>query len=147
MRAQMKDFVGKEPPKRSPGASRSQRERHIEEVRERIRTKEWDGLTAGKLVALYWIVHKEVYECYPVELDKAVIWTRAMQAAGKMVNHHFDGDVQRALTFMRWVWHEEERIEEWRKRSGAHGSISWKNQFYHDYLITKWRQAAARRRR
>lgn len=137
-------FVGPARPKKSAGSSRK---RHIAEVAERMESKSWDGLTAGKLVALYWLCHERVYGTVPIELDKASTWEMAMKGAGLMVKQHFDGDVQGAVTFMRWVWTREQEYEDWRRKNNKHGRrITWQNQFRHDHLISDWRAAAMRAR-
>lgn len=138
----MDAFLGPTPRKRSAGTLRT---KHIAEVRDRWKRKEWDGMTAGKLVALYWLCHEEVYGVVPAEIDKANIWATAMMAAGSMVKRHFDDDIERAITFMRWVWTREQGREKWRRENKRDGQrINWKNQFSQDYLITDWRAAAMR---
>ena len=135
-------FLGPTPRKRSAGSLRA---KHIEEVRERWKRKEWDGMTPGKLVALYWLCHEEVYGVVPVEIDKTGVWETAMKVAGSMVKRHFDNDIERAITFMRWVWTRERGRERWRRENKRDGQrINWKNQFSQDYLITDWRAAAMR---
>jgi len=138
-------FVG---PPRSRKSAAPRRKQHIEEMTERMKRKSWEGITPGKLVALYWLCHQRVYGVVPAELDKAPTWRSAMQGAGSMVKRHFDGDVQRAIIFMRWVWTQEQSREEWRRANNKSGGrrISWQNQFHHDYLISDWRAAAMRAR-
>lgn len=140
-------FVGSPSKRKSsrPSAG-SRRKQYIEEVRERMKRKNWEGMTAGKLVALYWLCHERVYGVTPVEIDKASTWTSAMKQAGSMVQKHFDGDVDRAITFMRWCWTRELEREKWRRDNGKEGRrLSWQNQFIHHHLITDWRAAAMRR--
>ena len=140
--ARMDAFVGKTPRKRSSGVLRK---KHIEEVRERMNRKDWDGMTAGKLVALYWLCHEQAYGVAPLELDRTTTWETAMKVAGSMVKRHFDDDMERAITFMRWVWTREKGREKWRRDNKRDGQrINWKNQFSQDYLITDWRAAAMR---
>ncbi len=135
-------FLGPTPRKRSAGSLRA---KHIEEVRERWKRKEWDGMTPGKLVALYWLCHDKVYGLVQVGIDKTCVWETAMKVAGSMVKRHFDNDIERAITFMRWVWTRERGRERWRRENKRDGQrINWKNQFSQDYLITDWRAAAMR---
>lgn len=143
--ADIDKFLGKAPRKRSAG---SLRKKHIEEVAERMRRKDWDGMTPGKLVALYWICHEMVYGHPPVEIDKVSAWEIAMKAAGSMVRRHFDGDIERAITFMRWVWTREQEREKWRRENKRDGQrLTWRNQFTQDFLISDWLTAGERRRR
>lgn len=141
--ANLDAFLGPAPVKRSSGTLRS---KHIVEVRDRMNRKHWDGMTPGKLVALYWLCHEKVYGVVPVEIDRATQWEIVMKVAGSMVKRHFDGDMERAITFMRWVWTREQGREQWRRENQRDGQrINWRNQFSHDFLITDWRAAGMRK--
>lgn len=139
-------FVGpvKKGRKKSPG---SHRKAHIEQVTDMVKHRDYADMTPGRLVALYWLCHERVYGVAPTELNTAAAWNRAMKSAGKMVAEHFDGDVQRAVVFMRWVWNDERRKEEWRRANKRNGRrITWQGQFVRDYLITDWRASVMRAR-
>lgn len=143
--ARIEAFVGPATKRKSRPSAGARRQEHIVEVRDRIKRNDWDGLTPGKLVALYWVCHERVYDTTPVEIDKASTWTIVMKHAGTMVARHFDGEMDRAITFMRWVWTREREREQWRRSNGKQGRrITWQNQFVHDHLISDWRAAAAR---
>jgi hypothetical protein len=139
----MDDFCGPAPKRRSsPGSARK---RHIAEVKERLPKKDWKGMTPEKLVALYWVCHEQVYGMPPVELDRPRMWTGAMSAAKRMVRDHFDDDMDKAMSFMKWVWNREQEIEEWRRRKNKVGRrIKWRTLFVYDELITDWRAAMMR---
>ncbi len=144
--ASLEGFLGSAKPRKRASAG-TRRNDYIAEVRTRMQTKDWTGMTAGKLVALYWLCHERVYGTPPVELNKAKIWEMAMMAAGTMVRDHFDGDVQVAIRFMRWVWTREQSREDWRRKNNTTTGrrISWHNQFKHHYLVTDWRTEKVRR--
>ncbi len=145
-KAAMDAFTGPPTTKRNRASTGSRRKQYIEEVRDRMARKDWSGVTPGKLVALYWCCHEKVYGVVPVELDKASTWETAMKRAGLMVKQHFDNDMERAITFMRWTWTREAEREEWRRANTKQGRrITWQNQFIHDHLITDWRAEAMRR--
>ncbi len=140
----MAAFVGGPRKRRNAGSNRAQ---HISEVCERIARGHWAEMTAGRLVALYWIMHEKIYGITPTELNKAAAWERAMKSAGKMVKDNFDGDVGQAVQFMRWVWTEAMRKEKWARDNEKNvRRITWQNQFMHDYLITDWRASEMRKR-
>ena len=140
--ARMDAMLGPAPKKRS---SCTLRTKHIAEVRERMLRKEWNGRTPGKMVAMYWLCHEKVYGVPPLELNKTTAWQTAMKMAGGMVKRHFDDDMERAITFMRWVWTSEAEREKRRRENKRDGQrLNWKNQFSQDYLITDWRAAAMR---
>lgn len=151
--ARMEAFVGKpnvrkaaereNKRRRTPGARRHET---IEKVRERMRARDWTGeITATQLVALYWLCHEHVYGTPPIELDKVGLWNRVCMLAATMVKTHFDGDYDRAIVFMRWVWAKEQGKEKWaRENKKETRRISWQNQFVHGHLITSWRTAGIR---
>ena len=143
----MQSFIGsasKRKKRRYPGSNRAT---HIAEVRERITRQNWKDMKVGRLVALYWICHEKIYGVVPAEIDKTAVWEQVMKAAGGMVKNEFDGDMQQAIEFMRWVWTDEARKENWRRANHKPaGRIKWQNQFLHGYLISDWRAAVMRRR-
>lgn len=149
-------FIGT-PRKRQIVAKRSKKTRetpgmrrktYIADVEKRIVSQDWTGATPGILVALYWTCHVKVYGIEPTELDTATTWTIAMKAAGKLVSQHFDGDIDTAIKFMRWVWTRERAKEAWARREGVSRSrITWVTQFCKAvYLVNDWRADKVRRR-
>jgi len=121
----------------SPGARRKQ---YIAEVERRIAEQDWAGTKPGLLVALYWSCHVKVYGVVPAELDSASTWTTAMKAAGNLVNFQFNGNVQTAIAFMRWLWTREQGREQWRRKNQFSGSrITWVRQFCRYESVSDWR--------
>lgn len=140
------NFIGdvhKKRPKKQPGARRQE---YIADVEDRIKRQDWSNVTVAMLVALYWVCHIKIYGCEPAELDSANTFTNAMKCAGKMVKEQFDGDLQKAVNFMRWVWTRERDREDWRRRNNVAGGrrITWQQQFIYLGLVTDWRAAKAR---
>lgn len=134
----MKRFIGSggAKRKRNPG---SYRKAHIEDVRARVASGDWTDLQPSRLVALYWYCHEAVYGVTPVELDSASQWKTAMMQAANMVKRKFDGDVPRAIVFMRWLWAREREREKWRRDNGRHGRrINWRQQFVYGDFVTEW---------
>ncbi len=139
--ARIDSFLGKTPPKVSPGA-KNRRARYIDDVRACQKRRDWEGMSPAKLVALYWIAHKTVYGFAPLEIDKPKPWERATMAAAAMVRRHFNGDINRAIQFMQWVWKREKyKVKKLKEQTGTDDvgrRITWANQFSHDYLISDW---------
>lgn len=129
--------------KPNPGARRRQ---YIEEARQRAAAQDWKGATSGMLVALYWVCHVKVYGTEPSELDSAATWTKAMKAAGSLVKVQFDGDVQVAIKFMRWLWTREASREQWRKANNTGGRrITWIQNFCYVSFVSDWRTEKVRK--
>jgi hypothetical protein len=141
---------------RSKATPSSQRKQQILAIEQRIESQKtarteaereacWQGVTAGQLVALYWVCHVKLYGVAPAELEAATTWSNAMKCAGSMVAKQFDGDVQRAVHFMRWTWLREREREEWRKARKIDGKrLTWQQQFIYLNLVTDWRAAKVR---
>jgi len=133
--------------KRSKPSAGANRKDHIADVQRRWRENDWKGMTPGYLVALYWVCHVAVYGTEPLELDKATVWTQAMKSAGALVKKHFDGDVDLAVCFMRWVWTRERDREDWRRRNNVSSNrITWVRQFCYETLVSDWRTEKVRQR-
>lgn len=134
--------VNKPRRKASPG---SKRKEHIAAIEDRIKRQDWNNVPVAQLVALYWVCHVKIYGVPPAELDSAAAWALAMKRAGLLVQKEFEGDVQRAVNFMRWVWTREREREEWRKTNKIDGRrITWQQQFIGLTLVTDWRAAKVR---
>lgn len=129
--------------KPNPGSSRRL---HIEDVERRIREQDWSGATAKTLVGLYWTCHVKVYGVTPIELDNAITWQQAMKCAGTLVKRHFDGDVQAAIKFMRWLWTREASKMQWAQKQGfTPNRITWNRQFAQSNYVTDYRAEKLRR--
>lgn len=149
-------FLGKpkKPRANNPGSRRKQ---YIEAMEKRVDSQKqahtdlerdavWADMTAGQLVALYWVCHHRLYGVVPGEIDTAAGWSRAMKAAGSMVKNQFEGNVQLAVRFMRWCWHREREREEWRRKNKVPGKrIIWQQQFLWPSLVSDWRAEKVRR--
>lgn len=142
---------------RSKATPSSQRKSQIEAIDRRIELQKqaatdrereacWDGVTAGQLIALYWVCHVKLYGVEPAELSDATTWSNAMKCAGNLVKLQFEGDVQRAVHYMRWLWTREREREEWRRSNRVEGKrLTWQACFVYKNNITDWRAAKVRR--
>lgn len=134
--------------KRSKPHPGQRRKQQIAEIERRIAAKDWDGMTSGLLVALYWTCHRKTYGVEPAELNTASTWTKAMKSAGKLVIDQFDGDVDLAIKFMRWLWTREQSREQWASKNGIDRSrITWIRQFCRVENVSDWRADKVRRER
>lgn len=139
------NFIGDVNKTRSKSSPGTRRKDYIAEVESRIARQDWNNVNVGLLVAIYWVCHVKIYGTPPAELDSASAWTNAMKCAGLLVQQQFDGDVQKAVNFLRWVWTREREREEWRKKNDVPTKrISWQQQFIYKTLVTDWRAAKFR---
>lgn len=107
---------------------------------------EWEGATGGHLVALYDKFHSTVYGVAS-DLDRKG-WMYATSAADRMVLRDFEASPANAVRFMRWLWKEEARREEWRRENHRDGRrIGWRLQFCFGTLIADYRVHVARQGR
>lgn len=122
---------------------------YVEEATRRANSGDWDGLdektTPHLLVALYLVCHARVYGVKPVELN-ADFFAASMMAR-KQLTVAFDGDIHKAVEFLRWTWDKERRKEKWMTEQGFDGKrIGWRLQFGHESrLLTDYRHAMARK--
>lgn len=86
------------------------------EVEAMIDTDNWDGVTSRHLVALYDVMHTEVYGVEPGELGPAERHNAAMMAAN-LTKREFGGDFKKTVEFMRWAWGREAESEKWRREN------------------------------
>lgn len=87
------------------------------EVEAMMKTGEWKEAGARHLVALYAVLHQEVYGVEALELTPSACYLATLQA-GMLVKKHFGGDIVVAVEFMKWVWEREQGLEAWRKSVG-----------------------------
>ncbi len=132
--------VGREPARRRDSGAHFQAapmRRVKDDVAERCASGEWEGATPRHLVALYEVLHQDVYgveasDMTPRERQQAAL------AAGRVVKDEFDGDVAAAVELIRWAWKREEGREKWRRENGRSGSrLGWRLLF--GAMLVDWR--------
>lgn len=102
---------------RSKSIGASQFGRARVEVETMIETGNWAGVTARHLVALYDLMHEQVYDVAPADLGPAERYNAVMMAAN-LTKREFSGDYEKAMEFMRWAWTREMKNEKWRRENG-----------------------------
>lgn len=121
-------------------------ERSCVEVRSMIDSDRWDGVGATHLVALYGIMHAEVYGVECIELGPQERYNATMMAAN-MVKRIFDGSYIEAVNFMRWAWEREANTEKWRRENGRTAArrigarLMFSGSMVTDYLLEKRRRS------
>ena len=115
------------------------------EVAEMNATNDWSTATGKHFVALYEQLHTRIYGAPPAELE-AVGFFGAVSSADKMLRDEFEGDPQRMIDFMRWVWVRERESEKRRAANGTDGRrLTWRLQFAGRHVLTDYRVALARK--
>ncbi len=101
--------------RRSTTVPAARYERIVDETREMMRTRRWDGCAARHLVALYDLLHEETYgvDACLTSADRH----RAQLLFGGFVKRVFDGEVTEAIVYFFWAWREEKRKETWRREN------------------------------
>lgn len=92
-------------------------DRSRSEVLAMIETGEWESVGASHLVALYDVMHEEIYGVKCAELGPEARYN-AMMMAAQLTKREFGGDYEKAVEFMRWAWNREARDEKWRVENG-----------------------------
>lgn len=146
MQALMGDYAKKQERKksRSKTIAASQFGRTRVEVETMIDLDDWSGATARHLVALYDIMHAEVYGVACAELGPAERYNATMMAAN-LTKREFSGDYTKAVEFMRWAWAREAETEKWRRDHGkTHARRIGARLMFGGSLLTDYRVFLAR---
>lgn len=116
------------------------------EVEAMIESDDWSGATARHLVALYDVMHTEVYGVECAELGPAERYNATMMAAN-LTKREFSGDYTKAVEFMRWAWAREADSEKWRRENGrTHARRIGARLMFGGSLLTDYRVYLARTR-
>lgn len=111
-----------------------------------VKSGDYSEAEPHHLVGLYARLHESTYGAPPGELATARAFRAAVRAAEQLIKAEFGGEVDDAITFMKWVWAREVRTEKKRRSEGTEGRrISWRLMFEQRHLITDWRVAHDRR--
>lgn len=114
------------------------------EVETMIDTDNWDGVTSRHLVALYDVMHTEVYGVEPGELGPAERYNASMMAAN-LTKREFGGDFKKTIEFMRWAWAREAEAERWRRQNNrTNGRRIGARLMFSGSLVTDYRVFLAR---
>jgi hypothetical protein len=110
------------------------------ETEEALEDGDWTFAAPRHFVALYVLLHEQVYGVTPVELTPK-FRTVAAGFVKKLLDREFGGDRALFAEYMRWVWIREEKQHAWRKANGREGRrIGWYLCFAGS-LVTDWRLA------
>lgn len=105
--------------------------------------KAWDEFTPKNFVALYCLLHGNVYGVIPEEVRDS--FSLAVGAAMRQLKNEFSGDKLRMVEFMRWTWAREKKRNATRSEDNDF-RIGWRLQFGRT-LLSDYRVARARKGR
>lgn len=74
------------------------------------------------LVAMFCWAHELVYGVSCVN-EVARTFKRSTFMAARLVREEFNGSFDDAVDYMRWVWRNERRAEQWRRANTGYGRI------------------------
>ena len=105
-----------------------------EDVRKCMASGDWSKAGCRHFLALYVVMHEEVYKVTPVELTPHER-VKAVMGISRMLKTWFDDDAGEMASFMRWTWEQEREREAWRLKNGRQGGrIRWQKQFGPDFV-------------
>lgn len=106
--------------------------------------EDWPQKTPAMLVALFCWAHEAIYGVSCIS-EVARVFNGAVSAADKLVRDEFDGSLEHASEYLRWVWRREREREQWRRKNTGFGRVlSWRNVFLHRELVKEMRLDAVR---
>lgn len=134
---------GKTTARSSSGYEKARAETNALAAAERDDPEVWASAQPKHLVALYSLLHEQVYGVAPVELKD--VWKGVVSAAKGMLEKEFNKDAKAFVEFIRWTWRRERNRETKRKSEGSEGSrIGWVLQFKNRAMLTDYRVDVAR---
>lgn len=127
----------------SSGYEKARAETDALAAAERDDPEVWASAQPKHLVALYSLLHEQVYGVAPVELKD--VWKGVVSAAKSMLEKEFNKDAKAFVEFIRWTWRRERNRETKRQAEGSEGSrIGWVLQFKSRAMLTDYRVDVAR---
>ncbi len=103
----------------------------------------WGGAKPEHLVALYSLMHREVYDgVLPGEL--AGDWNAAVSAVKKMLRDEFENEPIRCVEYLRWTFQQEKKKRARNRESTWR--VSWRWAFMKRDLLTTFRTSHSRSR-
>lgn len=134
---------GKTTARSSSGYEKARAEANALARAERDDSEVWASAQPKHLVALYSLLHEQVYGVEPVELKD--VWKGAVASAKGMLEKEFNKDAKTFVEFIRWTWRRERGREAKRQAEGGEGSrIGWGLQFKSRTMLTDYRVDVAR---
>lgn len=135
---------GGNPGKRRRAASRADRARAMDSARARVDRDAWGGVTDSEVVALFALIHEDVYGVAEAELESGKVWSQATLAVWRFRTEQFGGDGAAVVDYLRWLGAREKGREAWRRDNGKSGArVSWRAAFSRA-LLTDYRIDRAR---
>lgn len=137
---------GKTTARSSSGYEKARAETNALAAAERDDPEVWASAQPKHLVALYSLLHEQVYGVAPVELKD--VWKGVVSAAKGMLEKEFNGDAKAFIEFIRWTWRRERAREVHRQKENAGhmqaSRIGWALQFKSRAMLTDYRVDVAR---
>lgn len=148
----LSQWIDQAPPKKPRGKTTARSSSGYEKARaetnalvtiERSNPEVWASAQPKHLVALYSLLHEQVYDVAPIELKD--VWKGVVSAAKSMLEKEFNKDAKAFVEFIRWTWIRERHREMKRRAENADGSrIGWVLQFKSRAMLTDYRVDVAR---
>jgi hypothetical protein len=139
--AQLSLQVGTKKPRKSGAGTPVRRLMRLMEVVDKcVEDDEWPlGEGPVLLVALFCWAHNEIYGV-SCTVEVARVFKGAQSAAEKLIRTEFEGSLEKAIEFMRWVWRREREREQWRRRNTGYGKVlTWRHVLMTGELVKEMR--------
>lgn len=123
----------------------AERTRAVLSARARVDSGDWKDAPAGELVALFALIHEEVYGVADADLSgSGKEWALASVGAARLRDEEFAGEADRLVAYLRWFGAREMGAEQWRRNNGRTGRrVGWRLVFS-KRLLTDYRVDLAR---
>jgi len=115
------------------------------QVAQMVNANEWSEASHWHLAALHAVLFKWTYG---VEIGDyhGPAFAASARAAKAMLQSEFAGSIDAMLTYIRWVWRREQRLEKWKRENGIDsGSLKWQSVYVRRSLLVEYKIAMERR--
>lgn len=104
------------------------------EMLEKAQSGDWANTKPLHLLVLHCELFNKIYKFEALD-TYGKMRTHAVFAVANLLKTAFNGDVEKIVAYVKWVWTREEEREEYRKANGKGGqTLGWKLVFSHHLL-------------
>lgn len=100
----------------------------------------WGLAKPEHVVALFAVMHREVYGVLPGEL--AGDWMAAVSSVKKLLKDELDNDIERAVDYLQWAFAREKK--KFKRNAESTWRLGWRWTFMKREILTDWRVAIER---
>lgn len=119
--------------------------RYVKATTKLIEHNEWGAFKISNVVALHMWCHSRVYGVDALELEQGAEFEKARIRAGQLMKKQFGGELPALVDYVKWVWRDENRREQWRRKNGHPGKVLGWRLVFGPHKVVEYRIEQRRR--